>query len=49
MLLIAEENKMPCYPCNNGQYKFGKDGKCNLTKQKCREIEKAYYANKGKK
>jgi len=38
---------MPCKPCGNGKWKFGK-GPCKYkSKKACREVEKAYYATGG--
>lgn len=40
---------MPCYKCANGNYKYGKKGKCQFdTLKKCKEAEQAIHAKKKK-
>lgn len=42
---ILEDNKMPCYKCNNNKYKYGERGRCVFdTLSACEAAERAIHA-----
>jgi hypothetical protein len=46
---ILEDNKMPCYKCNNNKYKYGERGRCVFdTLSACQAAERAIHAQNNK-